>query len=65
MNEFRRACDEQESEIDMKAAQYVRSGMAPWNAYQKAVDFVRSRKRPVTSVDELVTRIISVQYSCR
>ena len=62
MSEFQRACKERESRIDRKAADLVRDGVSPWEAYRMAADIVdRTPRRTVEdreqSIDDLFGRI--------
>jgi len=55
VDEFRKACIEQDAAIDGMAAENVRNGMAPWDAYQKAAESVRRTRRMRTAMDEAIT----------
>ncbi len=54
MDEFRKACREQDDMIDRRAAENVRSGMAPWDAYAKAAESVREHRRLRGVFDEAI-----------
>lgn len=54
MDEFRKACREQDDIIDKKAAENVRNGMAPWDAYQRAAESVRESRRLRSVFDDAI-----------
>ena len=59
MNEFRRACAEKDFEIDQQAAEYVRNGVPPWEAYEKAVRVVQQRSRRIVKLEDLIMTVTS------
>lgn len=54
MDEFRKACREQDNAIDRRAAENVRNGMVPWDAYQKAAESVRRTRQMRTAMDDAI-----------
>lgn len=63
MSEFRRACAEKAFEIDQQAAEYVRNGVPPWEAYEKAVRVVQQRSLRFVTLEDLIMTVTS--ESCR
>ena len=59
MNEFQRACKERESKIDRKAADLVRDGISPWEAYRMAAEIVDRTPRRVEAVSQQSVWIFS------
>lgn len=55
MDEFRKACSEQDAAIDRKAAENVRNGMASWDAYQRAAESVRESRSLRSAFDDAIS----------